>query len=284
MPKIVLVAESGADIPQEYAEKYHISIVPMYVQFDGCSKPDGSFSPQEIIRYFQEKHQIPKTSGANTEDFERIFAEIEHQNPDAEILYLAYSSITTCSFGCARIAAEGKPYVHALDTKLYTIGQGMVVIRMAELLAKHPEWTIQKASAEAECLIRKAHVSFVPQHLEYLVAGGRVKNKTALLAGLLHIHPRIDADNGFLVAGKKYRGKMERTAEKLVRDFVEEYDVDRSVLWFCRCPGVPERLQKIMEDTARELDIQSVCWAECGGVITSHGGEGAIGVAGFAKT
>ena len=283
MPDIILVAESGADIPQEYFEKFHIFIVPMHVQFGNYSKSDGSFSPQEIVNYFQEKHQIPKTSGANTEDFERVFDKIEHQYPGSEILYLAYSAVTTCSFSCARIAAEGKPWVHALDTKLYTIGQGMVVIRMAELLAQNPEWTIQKASEEAERLIRKAHVSFVPQHLEYLVAGGRVKNKTALLAGLLHIHPRIDAEDGYLVAGKKYRGKMERTAEKLVRDFVEEYDADRAVIWFCRCPGASEQVQKVMEDTVQELGFQSIRWADCGGVITSHGGEGAIGIAGFSN-
>ena len=40
--KVVLVAESGADIPKDIAEKEGIYIVPMHVTFDGETKDDGT--------------------------------------------------------------------------------------------------------------------------------------------------------------------------------------------------------------------------------------------------
>ena len=51
--KVVLVAESGADIPKEIAEKEGIYIVPMHVTFDGETKDDGTFPASNIIDYFE---------------------------------------------------------------------------------------------------------------------------------------------------------------------------------------------------------------------------------------
>ena len=49
--KVVLVAESGADIPKDIAEKEGIYIVPMHVTFDGETKDDGTFPASNIIDY-----------------------------------------------------------------------------------------------------------------------------------------------------------------------------------------------------------------------------------------
>ena len=51
--KVVLVAESGSDIPKEIAEKEGIYIVPMHVTFDGETKDDGTFPASNIIDYFE---------------------------------------------------------------------------------------------------------------------------------------------------------------------------------------------------------------------------------------
>ena len=58
--KVVLVAESGADIPKEIAEKEGIYIVPMHVTFDGETKDDGTFPASNIIDYFEKNLKIPR--------------------------------------------------------------------------------------------------------------------------------------------------------------------------------------------------------------------------------
>ena len=68
--KVVLVAESGADIPKEIAEKEGIYIVPMHVTFDGETKDDGTFPASNIIDYFEKSLKIPKTSGSTIVDFD----------------------------------------------------------------------------------------------------------------------------------------------------------------------------------------------------------------------
>ena len=279
--KVVLVAESGADIPKDIAEKEGIYIVPMHVTFDGETKDDGTFPASNIIDYFEKNLKIPKTSGSTIVDFDYIFDRIHEEHPEAHILYLAYSSVTTCAYGCAQIAMENRDYITAIDTKLYSIGQGQVLVRMAELLREHPEWGIEEAVSAANDLIARGHMSFIPKTLAFLVAGGRVSNAKALLAGVLLLHPCIEAKDGRLVAGKNYRGKMNRVIFKMMDDFLVNNTIAKDELWCCTTVGFDEALKPEVEEYLHNQGVEKVRWSQCGGVITTHGGPGAFGIAGF---
>ena len=46
--------------------------------------------------------------------------------------------------------------------------------------------------------------------------------------------------------------------------------------------GLSDELKRLAEDTVRKLGFQAVRWIEAGGVITTHGGPGALAIAGYA--
>ena len=50
MSKLIILAETGSDIPAETAEKYGIRLVPMHVSFGDETKDDGTFPAEEIYR------------------------------------------------------------------------------------------------------------------------------------------------------------------------------------------------------------------------------------------
>ena len=152
MSSIILVAETGSDITPELALQYNIQMVPMHVNFGEETLDDGSFHPQKIVEYYQQSGKLPKTSGCTPEDFVKIFDEIQ-------ILYLAYSAITTCSYQSAMIAAEGREYITLLDTKQVSVGQGNVVIAMAEILKDNPNMNMDEAVHAAKDLIARAKFS-----------------------------------------------------------------------------------------------------------------------------
>ena len=106
MGKIILIAESGSDITADLRERYGIRIVPMHVICGDESREDGTFPPSEVIDYYRKTRKIPTTSGAMTYDFDKAFDEILAADPDASILHIGYSAVTTCSYDCARQAAE----------------------------------------------------------------------------------------------------------------------------------------------------------------------------------
>lgn len=284
MKKIVLVAETGSDITPELAKKYGIEVVPMHVSFDTETLDDATFPSQKIVEFYRETGKLPKTSGSTPEDFTIKFDEIHKKYPEAQILYLAYSAVTTCSFQSANIAAEGRDYVTAIDTKQVSVGQANIVCKMAELLAENPEMELKDAVEMANGLIARANMCFTPDNLEFLRAGGRVSNVAYLGASILGLHPCIELLEGRLMATKKYRGKMKKVAAKLIEDYAEHYKLDRKEkLWIIYTVGLSEEVKIVIKETAVTCGFEQIEWVLAAGVITTHGGPAAFGIAGFSE-
>lgn len=278
MNNIILLAETGSDIPRETAGKYGIYLVPMHVTFSDHTRDDGTFPAEEICEFYDRTGILPKTSGSVPEDFEKIFDEIHAAHPDSQILYLAYSSVTTCSYQSAQIAAQNRDYITSVDTRQVSAGQYAVVITMAKLLKEHPEWTIQDARAKAEELSANIHMCFIPDKLEYLRAGGRVSNAVAICGTLLKIHPRIEILDGYLRATQKSRGTMKKIVPHLVQEYLDDPAVLKDEIWMICAPGLDREIQKSAELTALSCGVKKVTWVKTGGVITTHGGPGAFGI------
>lgn len=284
MKKIILVAETGSDVNAELAKEYGVEIVPMHVSFDTETLDDGAFPVEKIVEYYQSTGKLPKTSGSTPGDFEKRLDEIHAANPNAQILYLAYSAITTCSMQSCVIASEDRDYVTIIDTKQVSAGQCNIVIAMAELLNENPDMTMEEAVAAAEELISRANMCFMPDNLEFLRAGGRVSNVAFLGARILNLHPVIEILDGQLMATKKYRGKMNKVAAQLVTDYAEKYDLDRDAcLWFVYVTGFSDEVRAVVENAAKEAGFKKTRWIQAGGVITTHGGPAAFGLAGFSR-
>ncbi len=283
MNPIIIVAETGSDITTEMASQYNITLVPMHVTFDNHTMDDGSFPVQKICDYYKETGKLPRTSGCSPDDFIQVFDAIHTAHPNAQILYLAYSAVTTCSYQSAVIASEGRDYVTMLDTRQVSIGQAAIVIAIAELLQKNPQMSLSEAVAASKALSDRTRMCFLPDNLEFLKAGGRVSNTVCLGSRILHIHPCIEILDGKLVATRKYRGKMKKIARQLILDYVENYHLDRNILWFVRTVGLSDEVQNIAEETAKECGFRQITWLQANGVITTHGGPAAFGLAGFAE-
>ena len=135
MSNIILLAETGSDIPAEFAKQYGIYTVPMHVAFGDESRDDGTFPISDIYHFFETTGTLTKTSGCTVGDFERIFDDIQAAHPGKHILHLAYSAVTTCSYHSCELAIEGKPYaknVRIVDTKHISVGQCAVVVAVKE--------------------------------------------------------------------------------------------------------------------------------------------------------
>ncbi len=283
MKSIVLVAETGSDITPELASKYGIEIVPMHVAFETETLDDGTFPVEKICDYYKNTGKLPKTSGSTPEDFIRIFDEIHEKWPKAHILYMAYSAVTTCSYQSAKIASEDRDYITLIDTKQVSAGQCAVVVAMAQILQSNPSMTIEQAVKAADDLIAHAKMCFMPDNLEFLRAGGRVSNVAFLGSRILSLHPCIEILDGKLVATKKYRGKMTKVAAQMIKDYAESYHLKKDCLWLVYTVGLSDEVRQSVECAAKECGFDELQWIPAGGVITTHGGPAAFGLAGFSE-
>ena len=283
MRSIILVAESGSDITKEMAERYNIYVVPMHVNFGEETTDDGTFPAQKIVDYYRSTGTLPKTSGSTPGDFVTMFDKIHEEHPEAHILYLAYSAITTCSYQSAIIASEDRDYVTSIDTKQVSAGQGLVVVAVAKYLEEHPECTVEEAIDVANMYIEKARMCFMPDNLEFLRAGGRVSNAAYLGSRILNIHPCIEILDGKLTATKKYRGKMTKVASDLIKEYAVNYNLDTDGLWVIYTVGLSDEVKECIKKSLEDCGFSNVNWVLAHGVITTHGGPAAFGIAGFTK-
>ena len=281
--KIWITAETGSDITAELVREYGIILIPMHVSLGSETLDDGTYPPEDVCAYYDKTGKCPTTSGSTPYDFESVYDRLFAENPGIQILHLAYSAVTTCSYHSCELAIEGKPYaknVRIVDTKHVSVGQCAVVVAVARWLRAHPEATLEEAAAAAVEIGEQTKMCFLPENLDYLRAGGRCSNAVALVGNLLQLHPCIEIIDGRLIAGKKYRGKLSKVAPLLLREFVQKHDLRKDHVYFINTPYMDEDVRTALNREAAAMGFETVTWIKTGCVITCHGGPGAFGIVG----
>lgn len=283
MNHYIITTESGSDLPKEYVERFNVKIIPMHVTMGNETLADGSFEVKKAFDYYDETGTLPKTSGTTPDDNLKIFSKIREEHPEAHIIHIGYSAVTTVSFNAAHIAAEDFENIHLVDAKHVTLGLSAVVIATAQFIDENPAVSPEEIVAFVEEIRERTHMVFIPKTLLYLKAGGRVSNLAFHSANLLKLHPTIVLDDGYLVSGKKYRGSFERCLNKMLADFFNMRNIDPNTVLVGGAPGVTPEHKETVLNYVEQQGVLNPVWNGTGAVISSHGGPGAIGIVGIAR-
>lgn len=76
---------------------------------------------------------------------------------------------------------------------------------------------------------------------------------------------------------------MTKVAAKMIREYTDSYHLDKEVLWIVYTVGLKDEVRESIETTAKECGFKKLQWIMAGGVITTHGGPAAFGIAGFSE-
>lgn len=269
---IKIVVDSGADLDTKKAEELGIEIVPMHFIMGNDTYDEGDLTPDKICEYYERTKTVPTSSGCTPIDYIRKFEEIHDKWPDAKILHLAYSGGLSCCYNSAKIAQEDMNYVTTIDTKLASMGQGLLAIKAVEFIRAFPQATIEKLVEHIEHIKTKVKMFCIPDKLNYLKAGGRLSNAAALVGGLMNIHPVVEFIEGKLVATKKIRGSMASCLPKFLEDMLSSKDYDKEDIWLNEGPGFAQELKNTLEEIAKKFGFKNINWVKTGCVITIHGG------------
>ena len=283
MRKIIILTESGSDLPLDLAKMHNIEVVPMHIMMEGKSYSDGSLSVTDVYDYHNRTKKIPSTSATNPDEYQSFFNRITEENPGCVIIHVGYSSKPSCTYQNSIIASEGMENVFHADSLNVTGGLAAVVLKAAELIKEHPDMLPADLVKNIESIAAKVRVGFIPGDLEYLKAGGRVSNAAYLGGTLLQLKPLIEIINGQLVSTKKYRGKISNIVEKFMNEYIDKYNMDKKLIYLIYSLGLAEETKQRMEEIAREKGFREIIWIQAGCMISCHSGPGAIGLAAIEK-
>jgi len=279
--RIILSTESGADLPEVLADKHDVQVIPMHVIMDGQDYLDGHLSVNEIYDFYDRTKKIPSTSATNVHEYHEFFKKIRKDFPDSIIIHIGYTSKASASFQNALIAAEDLKDLFLIDALNVTGGLTAVVMYAVTLLEKEPRIDPVHLIEKIESKVPKSRLAFIPGSLDFLRAGGRVSNLAYLGGALLKIKPCIELVEGKLVSTKKYRGNMSTVAEKLMRDYLNQYNIDKQQIYFIYSIGLSGNIKQRINEIANETGFKNITWIQAGAMISTHSGPGGFGIAGI---
>ena len=273
---IRITSDSTCDLDHLVKDR-DIGILSLQVNLGDKAYHDGvDITPADIFQYVAETKELPKTSAPSIGDYEDFFK--EQLAFGDEILHFNISAKSSGSHNFAKTAAEsfgGK--VRVIDSMALSSGQGLLVLKAADL--RDEGKSIDEIEETILALRDRVNTSFVPDRLDYLYKGGRCSKMEMFGANILKIHPLIYMEEGKLVPGKKYRGKM----NSVILNYAKEMEADllsaRKDRVFITHSGCDRESIDSVKEYLESLNyFEEILITRAGGVVSSHCGPGTLGV------
>ena len=273
---IRITSDSTCDL-NHLVEERDIGILSFQVNLGDKAYHDGvDITPADIFQYVAETKELPKTSAPSIGDYEEFFK--EQLAFGDEVLHFNISAKSSGSHNFAKMAAEsfgGK--VRVIDSMALSSGQGLLVLKAADM--RDEGKSMDEIEETILALRERVNTSFVPDRLDYLYKGGRCSKMEMFGANILKIHPLIYMEDGKLVPGKKYRGKMSFLIKQYVEDLKEQYpNYDKGRCFITHSSAEPDVVNAAKEKVKELFDFDEVIETVAGSIITSHCGKGTLGV------
>jgi DegV family protein with EDD domain len=150
------------------------------------------------------------------------------------------------------------------------MGSGLILLEGLRCIDEGGDFDEVRHAAERA--IGGTRVLFAVGTLEYLAKSGRIGRAQRLLGTALDVRPVLQVAEGEIVPLKRTRGRKRQMAA-IVEEVKPAADAGRP-LYFGHI-AAPELLSELAE----QLGVEEKLVAEIGGVVGSHVGLGAYGVA-----
>ena len=190
------------------------------------------------------------------------------------VLSLSLSSGVSATFQSAVAASKSvadRIAVRTVDTRSMTMGQGLMVMDLAEMAADGA--TLDELESRAIELIPRTEVYGIVDTLEHLEKGGRIGGAKALLGSLLSIKPVVALVDGVVEEESKQRTRA-RSIKYLADKAKNSAPISRLGVANGAATDVSEFLD-LIKDVPTEHPLVVV---DLGPVVGTHTGPGTIGL------
>ncbi|MBR3148781.1 MAG: DegV family protein [Eubacterium sp.] len=281
MRDFVIATDSSCDLPQELAEKFELTVVPLTVNISGKvynNYLDGrEIGFKEFYDCTREKKEIT-TSCPSLAAFEKAFTEILDSGKD--VLYIGFSSALSATTQNAKITAEelSEKYPDAkiivVDSLAASMGQGLLIKYVFD--EKQKGGTIEEVAKYAEDT--KLHIChwFTVNDLMHLKRGGRVSATTAIAGAALNVKPVMHTDDeGRLTNVGKARGRK-ASLNALLEKMKETAVNPKEQTIYISHGDCEDEVKDFAKLIKKEVGFKEVVINYVGPVIGGHTGPGVV--------
>lgn len=279
--KIVIVTDSSAYIPDEAQEGLDISVIPLWLLWEGESYQDGiDIFPTEFYQRLIKSKTLPTTSQPSAQEFADFYKKML-LDADAIVAVLVSSKISgTIASAEAAVAEYPEFDVPIVDSYSSAMGLGLTVLAAARAAGEGR--SVKKVVAAAENMRERVTTIFVVDTLEYLHKGGRISGGKRLLGSALNIKPILHFEEGQIRPLSQARTK--RKALNQLLDIVEERLVGKPMEETAIMDvNSPEEGDLVADMVRERFEPDLVHRTTVSPVVGTHVGPGTVGIAFYAK-
>jgi DegV family protein with EDD domain len=268
-----IVTDSTAYLPEGFAERHGIRVVPLHVAVDGRSRLDGVDFDAEALAAALGEHRRVTTSRPTPGELAEVYRSALDEGAES-IVSVHLSRELSGTWEAARLAAEevDPTRIRVVDSRATGMGLGFAVL--AACASAEDGARAERAAADAAERVR---MFFCVETLDHLRRGGRISPTAALLGTALAVKPLLHVDDGRIVPLEKVR-TMGRAVGRLV-DLAAAAAGSGPVGLAVHHLAAPERAAELAARLDDRVPGSTGCLiSEVGAVIGAHTGPGMLGV------
>lgn len=274
MPGIRVVTDSACDLSAELAEAGHITVVPLTIRFGSEELADRQdLSPTEFWARCRAQSELPQTAAPSPGAFQAAYEGAADEGADG-VICLTISSGVSATYQSARAAAEAvasRIPVTVVDTRMLTMGQGLLCLSAAETAAGGA--SLEEVEADVREHMARTRAYGIVDTLDHLQRGGRIGGAAALLGSLLAIKPVVEVRDGVVEQESRQRTRA-RSLQYMIDKVKSDAPLERLGVANGAAPDID-----VIVDGLSDVEVDHpLVLADLGPVVGTHAGPGTIGV------
>jgi hypothetical protein len=275
---VSIVTDSSADLPDSVLDRHGIALVPLQVMFGSSTFQDRvELKPEEFYRRLRGTVELPTTSQPTPAAFIQAFRDARQEADEVVAVLLGSNLSGTFASAQAAIRAGGVQGVHLVDTRLASLGVGLLALRGAELAEMG--WSGERIAAELTRLRAQSGMLLTVDRYDNLLRSGRISRGKAWLAGMLDVKPILSFDSdGRVVPIERVRGRENLEARALALLAERLSPRPRKVRFGVAHADAPEAAERIRAALVEKYQPQDCFVTLATGVLGTHVGPGAWGI------
>jgi DegV family protein with EDD domain len=280
MPKIAVVTDSTASVPESILNSLHIATVAYYMhRCQEILRDLVTIQRDEFLRWLGTANFVPTTANPGPGDYFDVYEKLAREGADG-IISIHMSSKISGAYQAASVARsmlqQSQPavQVEVIDSRNAALSQGWMAIQAAR--AALAGISLAEIAASVKKMIPMSHMIQTADTLRYLYLGGRIGRAQNLLGSMLNIKPLIGLEGGEIVPlGRAHsRGQAYARMVEMITGIIGQGKARVAYVH----AGALREAEKLKSLVEARVDVVESLFAELSPVLAVHTGPGMAGL------
>jgi DegV family protein with EDD domain len=285
VPRVSIVTDTTAYLPQEVVEANQITLVSLYINWGG-ERTEREADITDLDAFMQELRtgdHLPTTSQPSVGDFMSAYEPLLADGGDVVSIHISggiSGTVEAARQASEQLEREGKggERVHVMDSSTAAGGLGIVVLGAARRAAQGADREeVATAAQETRDALK---MWFAVDTLEFLKRGGRIGGAAAFIGTTLRIKPILTLEAEITPVERVRTSK--RAFERMV-DYARQRQESGADGWVVQHIQAADQAQRLIEACREVFGNDAVFVSEVGPVLAAHVGPGLLGVGGVPR-